>query len=67
MIDEKLLAILACPLCDERPPFKLVDSYLICTVCGHGFPIVDDIPHLLPESALSPQELESKLHGNQSA
>jgi len=67
MIDEKLLEILACPICDERPPLKLVGAYLVCTVCGSGFPIVDDIPHLLPESALPPQELESKLHGNQSA
>ncbi len=64
MIDEKLLEILACPVCDERPPLKLVEGYLVCTKCGHGYPIVDDIPHLLPESALSPQELESKLHGH---
>jgi len=57
MIDEKLLNILACPLCDDRPALRLEGEYLICTVCGHGFPIVDDIPHLLPEDAIPPEEL----------
>ena len=61
MIDEKLLDILACPLCDERPPLRLQGEYLICTVCGHGFPIIDDIPHLLPEDAIAPEDLKSKI------
>ncbi len=64
MIDADLLKILACPLCDTRPPLRLEADYLICTVCGHGFPIIEDIPHLLPESTLSPQELEQKIRAN---
>jgi len=60
MIDETLLDILACPLCDDRPALRLQGDYLICTVCGHGFPIIDDIPHLLPEDAISPEDLKSK-------
>jgi uncharacterized protein YbaR (Trm112 family) len=63
MIDQKLLDILACPLCDSRPPLRLDGEYLVCTVCGHGFPIVDDIPHLLPESALEPEDLKKRIHG----
>lgn len=60
MIDEKLLEFLACPLCDERPPLEIKGDYLVCTVCGCGFPIVDDIPHLLPENAISPDDMKSK-------
>lgn len=66
-MDQTLLEILACPLCESRPPLRLEGEYLICTVCGHGFPIVDDIPHLLPESALSPEELQQKIRGDHSA
>ena len=64
MIDQRLLDILACPLCDSRPPLELKGEYLVCTVCGHGFPIVDDIPHLLPESAIEPQELKELLNAH---
>ena len=60
MIDERLLAILACPLCDDRPALRLEGDYLICTVCGHGFPIIDDIPHLLPEDAIDKSEIGNR-------
>lgn len=50
MIDESLLAILACPLCDDRPALRLDGEWLICDQCRHRFPIRDGIPHLLPES-----------------
>lgn len=62
MIDEKLLEILACPLCENRPPLLLQGEFLVCTQCGHGFPIIDDIPHLLPESAIEPEELKERLN-----
>lgn len=52
MIDETLLAILACPLCDDRPPLRLEGDRLICDACNHAFPIVDGIPHLLPENGV---------------
>lgn len=62
MIDQRLLELLACPLCDERPPLEQRGEFLVCTVCGHGFPIENDIPHLLPENAISPEELAKKQH-----
>lgn len=52
MIDPGLLEILACPLCDDRPPLREEGDFLVCTVCGARFPVVDGIPHLLPESAV---------------
>lgn len=51
MIDERLLAILACPRCDARPPLELTDNQLICTKCHAQYSIVDGIPNLLPEDA----------------
>lgn len=48
---DDLLPLLACPVCDDRPPLKLEESYLVCTVCERRYPVVDGIPHLLPESA----------------
>lgn len=66
LIDTELLSLLACPLCDVRPPLRLQGAdLLVCTVCGHGFPIVNEIPHLLPEEAISPEKIkESNDAGN---
>ncbi len=55
MIDSDLLQILACPLCESRPPLRLEGDRLICDLCHHWFPIQDGIPHLLPQDA-KPQE-----------
>ena len=59
MIDPKLLEILACPACDERPPLRLDGEFLICDLCGRGYPINDDIPEVLVDSALSPEQRKS--------
>jgi uncharacterized protein len=63
LIDADLLALLACPTCDERPPLQEEGGYLVCTRCGRGYPVVDDIPHLLPENAIEPDALKEKLSG----
>ena len=63
MIDSELLAILACPVCDERPPLEERGEYLVCTAAGHGFPVKDGIPHLLPESVIEPEALKELLDG----
>jgi uncharacterized protein YbaR (Trm112 family) len=57
MIDPNLLAILANPLEDDRPPLREEKGYLICTKTGNGFPIEDGIPQLLPENAIAPDEM----------
>ncbi len=51
MLDPKLLSILACPACAERPPLKLGEKgeTLICTKCAHVYKIQDGIPILLVE------------------
>ena len=53
MIDADFLAILACPICDERPPLREEGETLICTKAGHRFPVKDGIPHLMPEDEMS--------------
>lgn len=63
MIDPRLLEILACPNCASRPPLRLEGRFLVCTECGRGYEIKDGIPDLLPEDALSPEELKERLDG----
>lgn len=46
-IDPKLLKILACPVC--KRDVELKGNELICAGCGRCYPIVDGIPHLLPD------------------
>lgn len=50
-ISEKLLAILACPLC-KKPVHLLPDqSGLKCDVCKRVYPVRDEIPVMLIEEA----------------
>lgn len=63
MLAPELLEVLGCPLEDARPPFSIETGYLVCSVCGFGFAIVDGIPHLLPDDAIEPGRLRELLHG----
>lgn len=54
MIDAKLLEILACPACDERPPVRLEGDAIVCTVCARRYPIRDGIPIMLVDEAEAP-------------
>ena len=63
MIDSDFVSILGCPLHAERPAFEQQGDYLVCTVAGHGFPIVDGIPHLLPEDVIEKEKLKELLIG----
>lgn len=56
LIDPEFLALLACPICEERPPFRLEDATLVCTMAGHKFAVIDGIPHLLPEDLIDERE-----------
>jgi len=62
LIRPELLTLLACPVCEERSPLRQEGSYLICTKDGTGFPIEDGIPRLLPESAISPEEMKERVN-----
>jgi uncharacterized protein len=63
LIDPKLLDLLACPLCAERPPLALRGAFLVCTKCGRGYAVRDGIPCLLPEEAVEPEDLKDQLDG----
>ncbi len=62
MISNELLEILACPACAERPPVELDESaeWLVCTVCRRRYPIRDDIPVMLVDEAVLPEETAAK-------
>ena len=49
MIDEKLLALLACPACQGDVVLK--DNKIVCTKCQRIYPIIDGIPVLLVDQA----------------
>lgn len=61
MIDDFLLEVLACPRCESRPPVKLQGALLVCTKCGYGYRIIDEIPQMLPEDAIPPDEVEKEI------
>ena len=58
MISKELLDILACPACDERPPVRLSDDrqFLVCDQCRRHYPIKEDIPVMLIEEAVIPED-----------
>lgn len=53
----KLLDILACPICKHYPldlyvfeeKEEIVEGLMTCTKCGRWYPIIDEIPHMLPD------------------
>ena len=51
VINDKLLSILACPACEDRPPVKLKDNVLVCEKCKRAYPIRDGIPVMLVDEA----------------
>lgn len=51
-IDPQLLEILACPV--DKRPVRLEGDRLVCAQCGRRYPVVVDIPVMLPEEAELP-------------
>ena len=51
MIDNKLLAILVCPLCKAKLETDKSNNELICNKCKLAYPIDDGIPVMLIDSA----------------
>jgi len=56
VLDDLLLEVLACPRCPSRPPVRQAGEFLVCTECGYGYPVLDGIPQMLPESAIPMDE-----------
>ena len=51
MIDNKLLAILVCPLCKAKLEAHKANHELVCNKCKLAYPIDDGIPVMLIDSA----------------
>ncbi len=58
MLDEKLLEILACPLCKGELEYDSRKERLICKKCRVYYEVREGIPVLLPDSG-KPLEGES--------
>jgi len=64
-MQRKLLDILACPI-DKHYPLELLefnargevifDGVLLCSACGRYYPIVDEIPVMLPDNLRSKKD-----------
>ena len=50
-MDNKLLDILACPICKGELVYRKSDKELICKLDRLAFPIKDDIPVMLVDEA----------------
>jgi uncharacterized protein YbaR (Trm112 family) len=56
-LKRKLLEILACPVCKHHPldlyvfeeREEIVEGLLTCDKCGRWYPIIDEIPFMLPD------------------
>lgn len=50
-MDKKLLTILACPMCKSALIYRAAEKELICKADRLAYPIKNDIPIMLKESA----------------
>jgi hypothetical protein len=66
MIDPRLLEILACPACDDRPPLREEGDQILCDQCTRRYPVRDGIPEVLVESATYPNGEPAPLAGVES-
>jgi uncharacterized protein YbaR (Trm112 family) len=55
-LDPALLEILACPNCRAELKVDEAASELVCTGCGYGYPVRDNIPVLLVDEARKPDD-----------
>jgi len=60
MLDQKLLTILACPLCKGELQYDQIAKELVCLPDALAYPIRDDVPVMLSSEAreLSLEECE---------
>ena len=58
-MDARLLEIMVCPSCKGPLAYRKAASELVCKGCKLAFPVKEDIPVMLEESArkLTPEEL----------
>lgn len=51
-VSEKLLEVLACPVCKVKVEMKPDSSALKCPECNRVYPVRDDIPVMLIDEAV---------------
>ncbi len=60
----KLMEILACPICKHSPldldvfdeKEEVVEGLITCSACNRWYPVIDEIPHMLPDELRSKKE-----------
>jgi len=58
------MEILACPICKDYPleltvleeKEEIVSGVMSCKKCGRWYPIIDEIPHMLPDDLRNKDE-----------
>jgi len=56
--------ILACPICKHSPldlhvfeeNDEIVEALIVCSACSRWYPVIDEIPHMLPDNLRSRDE-----------
>lgn len=59
-MDNRLLEIVACPLCQGRLKYNKENQQLICTYDKVAYPISQGIPVLLADEAIAINETEKE-------
>jgi uncharacterized protein YbaR (Trm112 family) len=56
-LDKELLDILACPNCRGDVEYREAEQEIVCVgTCGYRYPVRDDIPVMLIDEAIKPDE-----------
>lgn len=61
---KRLMEILACPICKHHPlelkvfaeGEEIEEGMLTCSECGRWYPIIETIPHMLPDELREERE-----------
>lgn len=59
-----LMDILACPICKHHPlellvfdeKEEIVEGLIVCSACNRWYPIIEEIPHMLPDELRNKDE-----------
>lgn len=58
------MEILACPICKSHPlqlyvfeeRKEVIEGLILCNACKRWYPIIDEIPHMLPDELRNKEE-----------
>ncbi|MEM1588397.1 MAG: Trm112 family protein [Candidatus Bathyarchaeia archaeon] len=61
---KSLMEILACPICKFHPlqlyvfeeRKEVIEGLILCNACKRWYPIIDEIPHMLPDELRNKEE-----------